>query len=233
MFDAALLSVLLADVATVLTASYWGGLIIGGGLLVVSVLGGHDSDVDVDVDAGFDFDADADLDFDVDADADLATDVAHAAHGGFADLTTWFSLRFVVFFAAVFGVIGVILTYLTGLHAGITFVIALAAGLFVGQGVHQTFRLIRRTSGDSTPRPQDYVNRLARVTIAISHPQKGEVALQVRGARRFVPALTSEGGPSFKVGDEVVVVGYRAGVAHVVTREEFEQRSRSRQGGNP
>lgn len=229
MFDAALLSLLLADVATVLTASYWGGLIIGGGLLVVSILGGHDSDVDVDVDAGFDFDADADLDFDVDADAgvdvDLGTDVAHAAHGGFADLTTWFSLRFVVFFAAVFGAIGVILTYLTGLHPGITFVIALAVGLLVGQGVHQTFRLIRRTSGDSAPRPQDYVNKLARVTIAISHPQKGEVALQVRGARRFVPAVTSDAGQSFKVGDEVVVVGYRAGVARVVSREEFEQRS--------
>ncbi len=222
-----------SDAAAVLTAVYWGGLIIGGGLLLVSMLGASDSDVDVDTDAGFDFDvdADADIDFDVDADADLDVDVdvdaAHAVEGGAAALATWFSMRFVVFFAAVFGAVGVILTHLTSTGLWPTFVLALVAGLVVGQGVHQIIRQIRRTSGDSAPRPQDYVHRLARVTVAITHPDKGEVALQVRGTRRFVPAVTSGAGRRFDVGDEVVVVGYRAGVAQVVSRAEFEQESRS------
>lgn len=232
MFDLGLL--ILADLVGVLTAAYWGGLIVGGGLLLVSMMGGADSDVDVDTDAGFDFDADADFDLDVDVDADadfdvdVDTDVAHAAHGGAAALVTWFSMRFVVFFVAVFGAVGVILTHLTTLGTTTTFVTALLAGLVVGQAVHQAFRAIRRTSGDSTPRPQDYVNKLARVTIAISHPNKGEVALQVRSARRFVPAVASGAVQSFSVGDEVVVVGYRAGVARVVSRAEFEQQSGSK-----
>jgi membrane protein implicated in regulation of membrane protease activity len=241
MFEIALLAV--ADGVSLLTAAYWGGLIIGGGLLLVSVLsaagGGADVDadtdvdfdVDADVDADFDVDADVDADFDVDADADLDvdvdTDVAHAAEGGAAALATWFSMRFIVFFLAMFGAVGVILTHLTATDRWATLGIALVAGLLVGQGVHQIFRHIRRTSGDSTPRPQDYVDRLARVTIAISHPDKGEVALQVRGTRRFVPAVTNGSDQRFNVGDEVVVVGYRAGVAHVVSRAEFEQESRA------
>jgi len=219
MFESALLAV--SDVATVLTAVYWGGLIIGGGLLLVSMLGASDSDVDVDTDAGFDFDvdADADVDFDVDADADLDVDVdvdaAHAAEGGAAALATWFSMRFIVFFAAVFGAVGVILTHLTSTSRWATFGVALVAGLVVGQGVHQIFRHIRRTSGDSAPRPQDYVDRLARVTIAISHPDKGEVALQVRGTRRFVPAVTSGADRRFPVPWAVATVLHKKHVAQL------------------
>ena len=131
-----------------------------------------------------------------------------------------------MFFVAIFGAVGVILRHLTDLQTGLTLAVALVGGLIVGQVAHQTFRVIQRTSGDSTPRPQDYVNRLARVTIAIAPPKKGEVTLQVRSARRFVPAVASGEPQGFNTGDEVVVVGYRAGVAQVISREEFERRAR-------
>jgi membrane protein implicated in regulation of membrane protease activity len=195
-------SVLLITTAITLIGLYWGALILGGGLLLVSVLGGlghHHADTDAGTvphhDAGSD------------------SDSAHAAHDA-AAMSTWFSLRFAVFFLAMYGATGVILTYLSGASTWMVFSLALVIGLAVGQGAHQTFRFVRRTSGDSTPRTLDYVNRLGRVTIAVIPPEQGEVALEVRGTERFVPAVAAER-TGFDVGDEVVVVDYRDGVAHV------------------
>ena len=64
---------------------------------------------------------------------------------------------------------------------------------------------------------------LARVTIAFTQPDKGEIALQVRSAKRFVPAVAKRSGVSFERGDEVVVVSYRGGVAEVLSRDDFTQ----------
>lgn len=154
--------------------------------------------------------------------------IAHAAHGGAAALTTWFSLRFVVFFVAMFGAIGAVLHHLTDLGAWTALCVALAVGLVSGQAVHQVFRYIRRTSGNSTTHPQDYVFKLGRVTVMIDGAHNGEVALHVRGGERFVPAVCGGATQHFGVGDEVVVVGYRAGVAQVVSRSEFEQQREGR-----
>jgi hypothetical protein len=222
---AMLLLVAMSTIA-ILTTVYWACLVVGGGLVVLSTLGGDsDADVSVDTDIDVSFDADVDLDADLDLDAD-GVDLSHA-HTDVTALSTWFSMRFVVFFVAIFGAVGVILNYLTALETVTTFVAALVVGLIIGQIVHHVFRAIRRTSGDSTPRPQDYVNRLARVTVAITPPNKGEVTIQVRSARRFVPAVATGAAPGFNTGDEVVVVGYRAGVAQVISREEFERKARS------
>ncbi len=225
MFEALLLGALTTP--ALLATAYWACLVVGGGLVLLSVLGGEGADADVDVGGEIDFDVDFDADGGLDVDLDADLDAADAAHMDIAALSTWFSMRFVVFFVAAFGAIGVILHHLTAAGAGMTFGAALIAGLVIGQSVHQVFRTIRRTSGDSTPQPRDYVNKLARVTIPIAHPNKGEVAIQVRSARRFVPAVVADATSSFGAGDEVVVVGYRAGVARVISREEFEQKARS------
>ena len=237
MFDASLLGLVL--LGTWLTSTYWFCLIVGGGLLVVAAVGGHGSDADVDVDTDFDadFSADVHADFSSDVHADADTDVdlgaAHAghaadAHDGALALSKWFSVRFVVFTVATFGVVGVVLTHLSTIGQNATLAISIIAGLAVGQAVHRLFRLIKATSGDSAPRPGDYVSKLARVTIAIVHPDKGEVALHVRGSERFVPAVAEGERQKFDSGEEVVVIAYRGGVAQVVSREEFERRYRSR-----
>jgi len=215
-------------VADALVAAYWVGLIVGGGLLLFSVLAGQ-TDSDVDVHGGVDTDLHADFDTDVHAgDLDVHAEVAHdAGHVGevhaAAGLSTWFSLRFVIFFLAAFGAVGVVLTHVAGARPGMTLAGSVAGGLVIGQAVHHLFRFIRRTSADSAPQPADYVNKLARVTIPMTHADKGEVAVLVKGGWRCVPALATVEGRQFAVGDEVVVVAYRAGVAHVVARAEFEQ----------
>ena len=253
MLDATMMT--LALNVTALTTAYWVCLIVGGGLVVVSTVLGSHADADVDVgdaldaihgahmDADFgadihgDFDADisADVHADVGADTDLATHAGHAdaAHGALTGLSTWFSIRFLIFAVAVFGALGVILTYLTGTGATLVLAIALAGGLAVGQLVHQLLRMVRRTSGDSTPQPWDYVNKLARVTIAINPPKKGQIALLVGQTRRYVAAVAHRSRADFNVGDEVVVVAYRAGIAEVISRAEHEALQPSNRGGAP
>ena len=253
MFDATIMT--LALNVTALTTGYWVCLIVGGGLLLIStVLGSHadadmdasdaldaihgahmDADFDADIHADFDADISADVHADVGADTDLATHAGHAdaAHGAWAGLSTWFSIRFLIFAIAVFGALGVILTYLTETGATLVLAIALAGGLAVGQFVHQLLRMVRRTSGDSTPQPWDYVNELARVTIAINPPRKGQVALLVGQTRRYVAAVAHRSRADFNVGDEVVVVAYRAGIAEVISRSEHEALQSSNRGGAP
>ena len=99
MIDAILLGAM--STVAVLTTVYWACLVVGGGLMVLSMLGGEsDADVSVDTDIDVDFDADVDLDADLDLDAD-GVDLSHA-HAEAAALSTWFSMRFVVFFVASF-----------------------------------------------------------------------------------------------------------------------------------
>jgi hypothetical protein len=218
---------ILAATSAIYVPAYWISLILGGGLLVLSLISGHGHhDFDSDT-GGLDFHPHGDTDANADADApDLGhigvihADVAHAHAGSASQLSTWLSIRFAVFFLAMFGAVGVILTHMTDLTPRLTLTLAVAGGALVGQGVHHLFRLIRRTSGNSTPQPIDYVNKLARVTIGISPPDPGEVVLQVRGGERYVPAVA---GCAFAIGDEVVVAGYRAGVAEVVSRAQYEQ----------
>lgn len=212
-----------------LAGLYWVCLIVGGGLLAISTIAGSHADADVGLDADVDVDmqVDADLDMDVDADVDVEADVSadadvDAAHAHVGSLTTWFSIRFVVFFMAMFGVVGVTLTYLTDWTSGVVLAYAMLGGLTVGQGVHQFMRKLRRTSCDSTPKRTDYIGKLARVTIAITSEKKGEITLRVGRADRYISAIARHAHDTFAPNHQVGVVAYHDGVAEVVSRKEFE-----------
>ncbi|MHC4695884.1 MAG: hypothetical protein ACYTFA_03965 [Planctomycetota bacterium] len=221
----------LAEITPLLTTVYWVCLIVGGGLLLISTLAGGHADADVgghvggdmsfDGDVGADFHGAGDLSADVHAPGDVSGDI-HAGHAGATSLASWFSMQFVVYFMAMFGLIGATFTHLTDTGVGVTLALAAAGGIIVGQGVHQLLRKLRRTSGNSTTQLTDYVNKTARVTIDMTHQNKGEVALQVRGTERFLPAVSKREDAEFLRGDTVTVVEYQGGMARVVSREEFE-----------
>lgn len=185
-------------------------LVVGGGLLLISTVFGGDADAGVD----------ADLDIDVDADADF--DIDTHAGGGAMSLSSWFSVQFVVYFAAVFGFVGTVLTYLSEVSAGAGLGIAIASGLVVGQAVHQLVRYLKRNSSDSSTQIEDYINQPARVTVAIQPPRRGEVAVRIGDGERFVPARTRRPDDSFRIGEAVVVVAIAGGVAEVVSQTEYE-----------
>lgn len=216
-------SVLVAQ-ASWISGAYVVCLIVGGGLLVFStILGGDgsDADADFDVDADADFDIDADAGVDADADGDFDADAGHA-HDSILSISNWFSVRFLVYFAAMFGLVGTTLTYLSQMSATSILIASVVSGVIVGQSVHQLLRLLKKTSGDGSTRVEQYVNRDARVTIAIKPPRRGEVAIRVGDGERFVPAIARRDDDAFKVGDVVVVVAFRGGTAEVLTRKEYE-----------
>ncbi len=221
----------LAEIAPLLTTIYWICLIVGGGLLLVSsVAGGHadadfgshlGGDVSFDGHVGADFHAPGDLTADVHLPGDVSGDI-HAHHPGATSLATWFSIQFLVFFMAMFGLIGATFTHLTDMGTIATLGVAVAGGVIVGQSVHQLLRKLRRSSGNSTTQLADYINRTARVTIDMTHHNTGEVALHVGATERFVPAVSKREDAMFSRGDAVAVVEYQGGVAQVVSQEEFE-----------
>ena len=210
-------------------------LVVGGGLLLVSTaLGGHGhADVDVDGVAGVDLDMDADgLHADaVDAHADDFS-AGHADTDSAMSLATWFSLRFVIYFIAVFGLIGTVLTYMSGMQNAVVLAWAVVAGLVVGQTVHQTLRYLTRTSGDSSVQISDYLHKPARVTIAIVPPSRGEVAVRIRDRERFVPAVAKHENERFDIGQTVVIVSFIAGTADVISQKEDEFMAESKAGDN-
>ena len=234
------IATILADALSLLATSYWICLIVGGGLIAISTIFGsqHGGDVDVggDVDGGLDlggdvavagdagFDADISADVDVGVDADVSAEGGgiDVDHAGALSLASWFSTYFVVYFMAAFGAVGVVLTNLSEVGGAATVGYAMLGGLIVGQSVHQILRALRLGSGNSALRQQDYINKIARVTVMIEHPRQGEIALQPVRGERFIPAVARHPGTIFRAGEQVGVVAYRGGVAEVVSREEFE-----------
>jgi hypothetical protein len=236
-----------------LQGGYWVCLIVGGGLVLLSLLGGGDDhgtgDFELDADGLGKLDLpddaildlprgaaalDADTVFETAGDADRSTagDVAHgpdpaAADGALSHLSQWLSLRFVVYFASMFGAAGVVLTSFTAFAPSAVLVVALVAGIAVGQFAHQFWRYVLRSGGNSAPRPEDYVRRLARVTVTLGPQRIGEVAVQVGRTQRFIPAVAVTTTDPLEKGTDVVVVAYRAGVAQVITRAAYEQRTTS------
>jgi hypothetical protein len=228
------LTLTLAAVSS-LTPVYIVCLVAGGGLLVFSLLsfGGGDSDVDADT-GGADF-GDADV-AGADGDAlggDLSdaagghdgidTGHAHGAHShGAMALSKWLSLRFLIYFAATFGLVGTVLSYMTDLSPMTVAGWALAGGIVVGQAVHQAIRALQRTEVNSAPREADFLEQTARVTRPILPGVFGEISINVGSQEYFLPAQPQRPDDCFAVGETVVVAEYHSGTAKVVSRAEHE-----------
>ena len=197
-------------------------------LLLISALFGSDSHHDVDL-GGIGADADLDLDVDLDADVDVDVGAGLEAHADGVDvdvdgmhLADWFSVRFVIYFAAMFGLTGTVLTTMTDMGRSGVLVTSIVGGVLVGQAVHQTMRWLKRTSNDSSTRSEDYLNRPGRVTVSIPPGGRGEVAIQVRDGERCLPAIARREDEAFAMGAQVAIVEVQGGTAIVVSRKEHE-----------
>ncbi len=203
---------------------YVGCLIFGGGLVLLSALGGHHHDVDAGAGLADAAGADALDGGGLDAgglDASEAASAMDTAHGGSAtELFAWFSLRFVIYFVASFGLVGTVLSYMSELGSGPVLAISLIAGLAVGQSIHWLMRSLMRSGGNSQTSARDFLNKTARVTVALSPGRRGQVAVPVRDSEVYLTAVSQRGDESFAVGDQVVVREYSCGTASVISRRE-------------
>jgi membrane protein implicated in regulation of membrane protease activity len=200
--------------------------IVGGGLIILSALGGghdHSFEGQGDVDfGGHDVDMGGhDVDVSHGGDVDQAGDAGHGGDttGGLPWMP-FLSLRFWTYFCAVFGVVGVLLTYMghtpepaVGIYAG-------SSGLLTGLAVAIIMRLLRLSDSDSTARANDMLGTIAKVQVALRGEQPGRIRVCVKGDLVDVLALTQDGS-TVEAGEEVVVIGVEGDRVTVVPRSEI------------
>ncbi len=168
------------------------------------------------------FGADADTGFDVDADADLDLDLDTGAGGGLAALATdYLSFRALVFFAALFGLTGVVLDLLDA-NGAFTLAAAVAMGVFAVWLNARLIRYVKQSSVTTSLRDADMAGLAGEVVLPVGPGRKGRVAIEVDGQRRYLVATPFRASGEFSVGDRVVVIEVERGGARIAAMDELE-----------
>jgi len=140
-----------------MVALYIMSLIVGGGLLVLSlVAGGEVGEAEAFEGGG-----------------------SEGSPGSALPLASMF---FWTFFLAFFGLTGVLLSLLAG-GAGTVLTVLLAVGMGVGAGLiaSHVLRGLGRSEVDSSVRPTDLVGRLGRVVVPVGKEQPGKIRVELKG----------------------------------------------------
>lgn len=199
---------------------YWVMLLVGGTLVALSLLGGHDADA-----------GDADLGHDLGGhDAGGSEAGAHAAtlvdggtdtgsYGGgpggvvFSDVL---SLRFFFLFAAFFGLTGLVMGHVAGVVEPLAGVMALCVGVFVGLFGNVFIRRVGQAEVSSSVGTADLHGKTARVVLPFGGDERGTVTLLARGQRYVLTARAFGGVERYRQGEDVVVVRLDGRVAEVL-----------------
>jgi membrane protein implicated in regulation of membrane protease activity len=173
--------------------------IVSGALILISAFGvdhgsGHDLDVGHDVAGGHDTNHDTD-------------------HDGGAWLP-FLSLRFWNYFAAAFGLIGLLLTLLKATDSSTTLILALAGGLGTGLAVALIMRWLKAGSNTDGTAIHDLMGKEAKVIVGVKPDQIGKVRIEAKGELIDLLAVADDGHP-IEAGEQVVVVGVDGGQARV------------------
>lgn len=182
-------------------AVYSFAAIFGGLLVAIFALGvgDFDSDIEIDTDAGFD-----------------SPDVS----GALQVFSSVLSVRNIVFFAAFFGVGGLLLTFV-GAGSALTVILAVGTGLGAAVMNHTLFGYVKRTSSDSMVGNARIAGNVAKVILPIATERKGRVSVTVDGHQIYLVALPyNDTDDIFDIGDRVVIVTVDNGSA-LVTAAEF------------
>lgn len=180
-----------------LSSAYLFALVLGGVLLIASIVMGGDSDADADLDT------DADLDADADADAEHHG-ASHGDAGGF--FAAFLSLRFWTFFAAFFGLTGMLLgTYALPTDPLLVLGLAIGMGALSGYSAVTIIRHFARTDVGTAASVRDYVGKSGRVLVPIRPGAVGKLRLELKGTT--VDLLASAGDDTtFETGEQALVV---------------------------
>jgi hypothetical protein len=190
-------------------------LIVGGFFVLLSVLGGSDTDADADADMHFDLTADADTDFDADFHGEIGSDMA-GVHGdlGVVDLL---SVRTLFLFAAFFGLTGVLLNLFGG-NEPVTAILSTVTGLLIGVGGNYIIKKFAYQSVSGEITQLNMNGKTGRVILPFGQNDTGKILIEAKGKRLQLVArsLGDSEDESFDSGDEVVIVRVDGRVAEVV-----------------
>jgi membrane protein implicated in regulation of membrane protease activity len=184
---------------------YLFALILGGVLVLASILLGGQGETDADADAGLD--------------KDLPVLDGHAGDISGVDVFWAFrSIRFWTFFLAFFGMTGLVLDGL-GLVGSSVVAAILATGMgaasgFVAAGL---MRWLGRDESGHIASSSDYVGKTVRVLLPVGRDRVGKVRLELRGASVDVLATTDEEGPITSEEEAIIIEmdGPRARIARL------------------
>jgi membrane protein implicated in regulation of membrane protease activity len=169
--------------------------ILGGGLLLVAIFGGHDGAAEShDLDIGLD-------------DAFAGTDWNKAL-----------SLRTLAYSLAAFGLTGTGLRMLNA-EPAVTFALAVLMGLSAWTFTAVLFRWLQRNEGGFGERSTIYIGGIGRTEIRIPSDGRGRIELLHRGRAFTLPAVSLQG--EIERQETVIVVDVVDGVA-VVDRAPSE-----------
>ena len=207
---------------------------IGGIFVTLAAIGGVDgAEFETDFDSDFDVDLGS-TDFDADL-GNLETDIAGAAEPDddqkpppktrrfLAFILPLLSLRFWTFGSFIFGLMGLLLTFLQpdlgswerALISGIT-------GILFGIISVATLRwLSNHGQTNSLIRAEDLVGACGIVEIPFDQDSRGKIKLEVKGTQFYLQAMTTEA-KSLEVGDRVLVLGMEDNRAWVVSEESAQ-----------
>lgn len=217
---------------SVLLYIYLSSMIVGGVLLLTSVLfgGDHDSDMDTDLDHDFDVDHDVDMDVDHDIDVDHDLDTDHDLDGDSdadahvsAESTMWlpfFSLRFWVFFTTFFGLTGTVLDVITDTGKMTTLGLSILIGFITGFAAAYTIQVLKRTKTGVAFSVEQLAGHEGTVYLPLTHELKGKVKIDMGDHSREVIALNLEQGELCR-GEKVLIVKYEDNVAYVTNSQKL------------
>jgi len=192
--------------------------ILGGGLLLLSVLAGGEHDAHGDasgLDAGHDVDHGLGHD----------TDASHDVHGGAGEIVLGlFRPRNLTFFLAGFGLTGTLLTLLSPWSAGASLVPALVMGFGSMVATHGVFTWLKRSdTAVDIVSDSDMEGCVGRVVVSLGPGERGRIACQLGEREVHVIAMLAEGyTEELPPGREVVVLRVTDTVAHVMPFESRE-----------
>ena len=185
-------------------------LLLGGLLIALSIFGGGDTDADVDVATDVAVDSDVDVEADVDAEG---------GGEGVGAAARFLSLRNLVFFLAVFGLTGTLLTLLQANHLA-TLLTSVGLGVLAACAVHRLMGYLRTSQSGALPSASALAGAEARVVVGLSATRPGKVDV-VAGDRTYqFLARIHEGArvDHVEVGDTVVIVRIQDGIALVADK---------------
>ncbi|HQV31807.1 MAG TPA: DUF1449 family protein [Calditrichia bacterium] len=196
-------------------------LVTGGLLIAVTLFTGGDdaaeADLGGDVDTDVDFDGDVDVDADMDADFHGdAPDAGHAVEG-----LRFLSLRNIIFFVAIFGLTGTLLSLLGTIQL-ITLPLAIVMGGAAASVQHRLLNYLLGSQVGETTSVDSLVGHKAIVLIDIARGQRGKIRLDSQGQTLQLLADLSDtaGKEHFSVGDEVLIVEVARQIA-LVAEENY------------
>ncbi len=193
--------------------AYVFALVLGSVLLGASFLLGGDGDADADAD--FDGDVDVDADADFDADGDVDGDAGHDGHGDVGGFFGVFgSMRFWTFFAAFFGLTGVVLDGLDLAVELVAFAIAIAVGFVTGWTAVKLIKALSANDTGVAAGVDDYVGKSGEMLIASRPGRLGKIRIELKGTTVDVLAESDE--QVIARGDEALIVEMRGSKAVVV-----------------